>query len=110
MRRCDLPNVLTDLDLGNDLTVVILHGDKLIDAAEDRLALGGDHPLADAESVDLGVLQPKIPDQILVERVGYGDLAALPTGFVQHLTGLAREIGKVAGVKTDAALGHAHGL
>ena len=52
--RCrDLADVLADLDLGDDVSVLILHRDELVDAAEDRLALGGDETLANAEGVGL---------------------------------------------------------
>ena len=37
-RVCDLGGVLTDLDLRNDLTGIVLHSRQLVDAAEHRLA------------------------------------------------------------------------
>ena len=47
---------------------------------------------------------------MLVQGVGDGDLAGLPAGLVQHLSGLLGQIGHITGVQTDAALGDAQGL
>ena len=105
----DLGHVLRDLDLGGDGPVGGLHRRQLVHAAEHRLAAGGDEPLAHAEGVDLRPLEQQVPDQLLVQGVGGGDGAALPPGGVQHLPGLLGEIGDVAGVQADAALGDAHG-
>ena len=44
---------------------------------EDRLAAGGNHPLAHAEAVDFSPLQQQIPDQLLIQGVGRRDGAAL---------------------------------
>ena len=103
--RCrDLADVLADLDLGDDIAVLVLHRDELIDAAEDRLALGGNETLADAEGVDLRVLHPEILNEVLVERVRNGDGALCPARLVEHLARLAGKIGDVAAVQADAAL------
>ena len=110
MRRRDLADVLADLDLGDDIAVLVLHRDELIDAAEDRLALGGDEALADAEGVDLRILHPEVLNEVLVERVRNGDGALRPARLVEHLACLAGKIGDVAAVQADAALFDAHGL
>ena len=55
VRVCDLADVLADLDLGDDIAVLVLHCDELIDAAEDRLALGGNETLTDAEGAEIRV-------------------------------------------------------
>ena len=104
MRCRDLADVLADLDLGDDIAVLVLHCDELIDATEDRLALGGNETLADAEGVDLRVLHPEVLDEVLVERVRNGDGAFRPARLVEHLARLAGKIGDVAAVQADAAL------
>ena len=106
----DLAHVLADLDLGDNGAVLILHGAELVHAAEHRVALGGDQPLAHAEGVDLGPLADQLGNQPLVQGVGHGDGAFSPAGLVQHLSGLLGQIGHVAGVQPDAALGDAQGL
>ena len=106
----DLGDVFAHLDLRDDLARFTLHGDELVYAAEHRLALGSDEPLADAEGVDARALQQQVLDDIFVERVGAGDGAALPARLVEHAAGLLREIGHIAGVEPDAAFGDAHGL
>ena len=88
MGNGDLFHIFTAFDLGNDLALFVFHGSQLIHAAEHRLALGGDEPLADAEHVDARALIEKILDQILVEGVRHGDLAALPARLIQHPPGL----------------------
>ena len=45
----NLLGVLADLDLGDDLAGIVLHSRQLINAAEHRLALGGNQPLAHAK-------------------------------------------------------------
>ena len=110
MRCRDLADILADLDLGDDIAVLVLHCDELIDAAEDRLALGGNETLADAEGVDLRVLHPEILNKVLVERVRNGDGALRPARLVEHLTRLAGKIGDVAAVQADAALFNAERL
>ena len=52
MRGGDFLDVLGHLDLGDNLTLFVLNGNQLIDTAEDRLGLGGDQALTDAEGVD----------------------------------------------------------
>ena len=54
VRRGDLLNIFGDLDLRNDLAVLVFNGCKFVNAAEYRLGLGGDEPLADAERVYAG--------------------------------------------------------
>ena len=107
---CDFAHVFTDLDFGDNVSVPVLHGAELVHAAEYRRALGGDEPLAHAESVDLRALAEQLGDEPLVQRVGDGDGAVRPARLVQHDPGLLGQIGHIAGVKTDAALGDAHGL
>ena len=105
----DLGHVLADLDLGGDIAALVLHSHQLVDAAEHRLAAGGDEALAHAEGVDLGPLKEEVPDQLLVQRVGGGDGAGLPPGGVQQLPGLLGQVGDVPGVQADAAFGDAPG-
>ena len=106
----DLIHVLADLDLGDHLAVGILHGHQLVNAAKDGLAGSGDEALTHTEQVDLGLLVQKLTDDVLVQRVGRRDLALGPAGVVQHLAGGLGQIGDIAGVQTDAALGDALGL
>ena len=106
----DLLHVFADLDLGDDVSLIVLHRRQLVYAAEHRLGPGGDHPLTHAEHIDLGALQKQILDQILVQGVGHGDFAFGPPGVVQHLPGLPGQIRHIAGVQPDAALGDAHGF
>ena len=110
MGNGDLLHILADLDLGDHGAVRLLDGHQLVHAAEHRLGLGGDHPLAYAEQVDLRALQQHVLNEVLVQRVGHGDLALCPAGLVQHLARLAGQIRQVAGVQTDAALGDAQRL
>ncbi len=74
VRRGDLLDILGDLDLRNDLAVFVLNGSKLVNAAEYRLGLGGDEPLADAERVYCGHPAREVAYQILIERIGRHDL------------------------------------
>ena len=97
----DLGHVLADFDLGDDGAVFVLDGGELVDAAEDGLALGGDEPLAHAKGVDPGALEEQIPDDILVQGVGGHDLTVGEAGGVQHLPGLAGEVGQIAAVQPD---------
>ena len=110
MGRRDLADVLADLDLGGHVAVLVLHRNELVDAAKDRLALGGDQTLADAERVDLCVLHPEILNEVLIERVGNGDGAVFPARLIEHLARLAGEIGDIAAVEANAALFDAQGL
>ena len=110
VRDSDLLNILADLDLRDDGAVGILHGDELIHAAEHGLGLGCNHALAHAEEVDLRALEQHVLNEVLVEGVGDGYLAVRPAGLVEHLARLPGEIGEVARVETDAALGDALGL
>ena len=106
----DLAHVLADLDLGDDAAVLALHGAELVHAAENRVALGGDQPLAYAKGVDLCPLADQLGNQPLVQGIGNGDGALGPAGLIQHLSGLLGQIGHVAGVQPDAALGDAQGF
>ena len=106
----DLVLVFADLDLGNHRSRPVLQGHQLVHPAEDRLAAGGNHPLAHAEQVHLGPLDQQIPDDIFVQGVGGGDPALRPARAVQHLPGLLGEVGDVAGIQADAALLDAQGL
>ena len=105
----DLFHALADLDLG-DVAVPFLHGGQLIDPAEHRVALGGDEVLADAEAVDLRLLQNQVPHDVLVQAVGSADGAVLIAGLVQHFAGLLGKVGDVAGVDADALGPLAQGL
>ena len=102
VRRGDLLDVLGNLDLRDDLAVFVLNGSQLIYAAEYRLGLGGDEPLADAERVDLRALYDEVAYQIFIERVGGHDLHIGETCVVEHLARLDREISDIARVQTDA--------
>ena len=106
----DFLHVFGNLDLRNHRAVRLLDGSQLVHAAEYRLALRGDQPLAHAEHVDLRPLPEKVADDVLVQRVGHGDLAVRPPGLVQHFPGFPGQIREVAGVQTDAALRDAHGF
>ena len=48
------------------------------------------------------VLEQHILNEVLVQRVGHGDLALGPAGLIQHLAGLFGKVGKVTGVKADS--------
>ena len=63
----DLADVFAELDLRDDLAVRFFDGAELIHAAEDRGALGGYQPLADAERVDLRALTDKLGNEALVK-------------------------------------------
>ena len=106
----DLGGVLADLDFGDDVPLVVLDGHQLVHPAEHRLAAGGNQPLAHAEGVNAGPLAHQVPDDILVQGVGGDDLTAGQPRLVQHLPGLPGQVGQVAGVQADAALGNALGL
>ncbi len=97
------------LILGMILPLVVLDGGQLVHAAEHRLGLGGDQPLAHAEGVDAGPLAQQVPDDILVQGVGGHNLAVGQPGLVQHLPGLPGQVGQVAGVQPDGAVGDALG-
>ena len=101
----DLLHVFADLDLGDHGAVRLLDGHQLVHAAEHRLGLGGDHPLAHTEQVDLRALQQHILNEVLVQRVGHGDLALGPAGLIQHLARLAGQVRQVAGIQADTAFG-----
>ena len=106
----DLAHILGDLDLGEDGAVGLLNGAELVDAAEDGVALGGDEALAHAEGIHLGALADQLADDILVQGVGDHDLAVEPARLVQHPTHLLGQVGDIARVQTDGALGDALGL
>ena len=105
----DLADVFAELDLRDDLAVRFFDGTELIHAAEHRGAFGGYQSLADAEGIDLCALTDKLGNEALVKGVRDGDGAARPAGVVEHFARALGEIGHVAGVQTDAALGDAHG-
>ena len=109
MRGGDLFNVLRHLDLGDDLAVFVLDRDQLVHAAEDRLGLGGDEALTDAEGVDLRALVQKVAHQVFVERVGRHDLHVRIARRVQHLARLDGQVRNVARVQADTLGAHAHG-
>ena len=110
MGICDLAHIFGDLDLGHNRTVLPFHSNQLIHAAEHRFTSGGDQPLTNAEHVDLRALAQNILDNILIQRVRHGDLAIGPACFIQHLSCLAGQIGHIAGIQTNAALGQPLGL
>ena len=64
---------------------VFLHGHQFIDAAENRVALGGDRLFDNGEGVDDCALQNQVPDQVLVQGVGSHDLAVGVSGGIQPL-------------------------
>ncbi len=81
----------------------MLNGSQLVYAAEYRLGLGGDEPLADAERVYAGTLHEQVAYQILIERIGRHHLHVLKTGGIEHFAGLDRKVSDIAGIQTDAA-------
>ena len=105
----DLADVLAELDLRDDLAVLFFDGTQLVHAAEHRGALGGYQSLTDAEGVDLRALTDKLGDEPLVKGVRDSDGAVRPACVVEHFARALGEIGHIAGVQTDAALGDAHG-
>ena len=66
---CDLADVFADLDLGDDVSVVILDGAELVYSAEHGIGFCGYKSLADAEGVDLRALKQKLGYKTLVEGV-----------------------------------------
>ena len=110
MGHGDLAHIFADLDFGDNIPLLVLHSGQLVHAAEHRLAPGGDHPLTHAEHIDLRPLKQQILNQILVQGIGNGYFTVGPAGIVQHFPGLAAEVGHVAGVQANAALGDAQRL
>ena len=106
----NLADILGNLDLGNDGAVVLFHRHQLIHAAEHRLALGGNQALAHAEHIDFCPLMEQVLNQVLIQSIGYGNLALGPACLIQHLPGFPGQVCHVAGVHTDAALGNAQGF
>ena len=87
-----------------------LHGAKLIHAAEDGTAAGGDEAFTHAEGVDLRALTQKLRDEALIKGIGDGDGALRPARIVEHAPRALREIGHIPRVEADAAFFDAEGL
>src|SRR5699024_7070066 len=96
-------------DFGCVASVCFLHGGQLVNTTKDRVTLGGDHVLADAEAVQLGPLKDQVPDNVFVQAVGGADGAVLIPGGIQHGAGLLGQVGNVAAVDPDALGPLAHG-
>lgn len=77
-----------------------------MNAAEHRLALGGDEPLTHAEGVDLGPLKQQIPDDVLVQEL---EATILHWCSAPHPAscGPCGQISEVAAVQPDGAVGNA---
>ena len=106
----DLAHVLGDLDLGEDGAVGLLNGAELVHAAEDGVALGGDEALTHTEGIHLGALADQLADDVLIQGVRDHDLTVEPARLVQHTAHLLGEVGDIARVQTNGALGDAQGL
>ena len=104
-----LADVLADLDARDDLAV-FLHGHELVHAVKNGAGAAGDEPFAHAEGVYARALAQQLTDEVLIEAVRAGDGALRPAGLVEHAPRLLGEVGHVAGVEADAALGDAEGL
>ena len=100
----DLAHILRDLDLRLDGAVLVLDGSQLIHATKHRLRPGRDQSLTHTEHIDFGALAKQILNDILVQRVGNGDLTFGPSGLVQHLSCLLAQVCHITGIQTDAAL------
>ena len=109
MRIRDLADVLGDLDLRLNRPVRALDSHELVDAAEDRLALGRDEALADAERCrSARPARMQVLDEVFVERVRARKSCTFrPAGLVEHFAGLLRQVRHVAGVEADTALADA---
>ena len=82
--------------------IAALNRGKLINAAENRSALGRDESLANAKGVNISTLTKKLGNKSLIQRIGYGDCTLGPSGVVQHFSGFFRDICQVAAVQTDS--------
>ena len=65
--ECNLCDIFTDFNFGNDISVLVLYRGKLINAAEYRFARCGNKSLAYTEGVNLCTLTVKLLYKVLVE-------------------------------------------
>ena len=106
MRRGNLTNVLTNLNFGNNLTVVVFNSTNLVNTAKNRIALCSNETLTNAKGIHASALTDKLADQILVKRVGNNDFTLRPTGIIEHFTNLFGKIRNIARVNANAAFGN----
>ena len=97
----DFFGVLGDLDLG-DKDAVFPNGCKFIDGAENRIALGGNEALADAEGVDAAALIEQGANGVFIEAVGGHNFTVLKACSIEHAACFLGEIGKISGVNANA--------
>ena len=97
MRRRDLSDVFADLDLGDDVSVFVLHSSQFVHATENRLGLGGDQALTNAEHINLGALAEDILNNIL-------DFLASQISSLTNPTNVANAIGSMRQEKVNSAL------
>ena len=97
----DLHRVFGDLDLGNHPSVHGL-GAHLVHAAQRRAVLAGDELGAHAPGVDARALELQVANQVLVQVARSADDGVGIARRVQHLAGLAGEVGQVTAVQADA--------
>ena len=89
MRVCYLLRILGYFYLRNDNAVLLL-GNELIYPAEYGIGLGGYKSLSYSERVYLCSLSYYISYNVLIERVGYYDLAVFKAGVIKQFIGEVR--------------------